>query len=471
MSAAGTVLLTILMSSAAHQLLVLDERQIGLDAGGVAIHHEADGAGGGDHGHLGVAVSVTPAGFVGIVPALLRALIERGGNVVAIDASHRVAMHADDFEERLLVDGVAFERAGGFGGDARTGEVRLAAHDGGDGAGEIAALVAIVGDAHGHQERAQVGEAEPQRAEGVGVLADFLGGVAGVIDNDFLRHDHGVDGVAEGFDVELAIGADELHQVQGRKVAGRIVQEHVLGARVGGVDARRVLARVPAVDGGIELHAGVAALVGGFGDSAQDLARLVALHGLAGGHALGPPIAIARGGFHEIVGGAYGIVGVLEEDGAVGVAIERGIVAGLDQGVGFLLFLGLAPDELLDIGVVGVEDHHFGGAAGLAAGLDDAGESVEALHKGERSGGAAAARQNGVFLAQGRKVRAGARAPLEEHALGLGQIEDGFERILHGDDEAGRALRAHDARFELGDARRPAYRRSSRSRGSRSRRH
>jgi hypothetical protein len=41
-----------------------------------------------------------------------------------------------------------------------------------------------------------------------------------------------------------------------------------------------------------------------------------------------------------------------------------------------LLLLGLAPDELLDAGVFGVEDDHFGGAAGFAAGLDDAGEGV-----------------------------------------------------------------------------------------------
>ena len=40
-----------------------------------------------------------------------------------------------------------------------------------------------------------------------------------------------------------------------------------------------------------------------------------------------------------------------------------------------------------------------------------------------------------------RQVRAGARAVLEEHALGLGQAEDRIHRVLHGVDEAGRALR------------------------------
>ena len=45
--------------AAADELLVLDEREVGLDAGGVAVHHEADGAGGSEHGDLGVAVAVT----------------------------------------------------------------------------------------------------------------------------------------------------------------------------------------------------------------------------------------------------------------------------------------------------------------------------------------------------------------------------------------------------------------------------
>ena len=41
--------------------------------------------------------------------------------------------------------------------------------------------------------------------------------------------------------------------------------------------------------------------------------------------------------------------------------------------------------------MVDVEDDHLGGAAGFAAGLDDAGEGVEAAHEGERAGCGAAA--------------------------------------------------------------------------------
>ena len=56
--------------AAADELLVLDEGEVGLDAGGVAIHHEADGAGGGEHGDLRVAVAVLLAVGEGAVPGV-----------------------------------------------------------------------------------------------------------------------------------------------------------------------------------------------------------------------------------------------------------------------------------------------------------------------------------------------------------------------------------------------------------------
>ena len=58
MSARGDGVVDDLDHAAADELLVLDEGEVGLDAGGVAVHHEADGAGGGEDGDLGVAVAV-----------------------------------------------------------------------------------------------------------------------------------------------------------------------------------------------------------------------------------------------------------------------------------------------------------------------------------------------------------------------------------------------------------------------------
>ena len=193
-------------------------------------------------------------------------------------------------------------------------------------------------------------------------------------------------------DVELAAGGEELQEIEGREVAGGVVEEHVLRAGIGGVDAAGVFAGVPAVDGGVELHAGVAALPGGFGDLVHEVAGAVLLDGLALLDGAGGEGAVGLDGAHELVGDADGVVGVLEEDGAVGLGVGAGaVVARLHEVPGLLLFLHFALDEVFDIGMVDVEDDHLGGAAGFAAGLDDAGEGVEAAHEGERAGGGAAA--------------------------------------------------------------------------------
>src|SRR6185369_2149782 len=234
----------------------------------------------------------------------------------------------------------------------------------------------------------------------VGVLGDPRRGIAGVVDENFLRGDGDVDRVLEGFDIEFAIGAEIFHQVQRGQVAGRIVQKHVLGARVRGVDPRGALAGVPAIDGGVVLHAGIAAMPGGVGNFLQQVAGAEFFAGLAVGDVAGPPVAILFGGAHEVVGDAHGVIGVLEEDGAVGVAVDAGIVALLDEDVGLALFLHLAFDEFDDVRVIDVEYHHLGGATGLTTALDYADEGVEALHKTDRAGSDATTREGFLAAAQ-----------------------------------------------------------------------
>ena len=110
--------------------------------------------------------------------------------------------------------------------------VGIAAEDGGEGGGEIAAGVGVVGEAEGHEERAEVGVAEAKGAVVVGVLGDHLGGVAGGVDDDLHGGGHDGDGVAVAFDVELAAGSEELEEVEGGEVAGGVIEEHVLRAGV-----------------------------------------------------------------------------------------------------------------------------------------------------------------------------------------------------------------------------------------------
>jgi hypothetical protein len=75
----------------------------------------------------------------------------------------------------------------------------------------------------------------------------------------------------------------------------------------------------------------------------------------------------------------------------------------------FGFFFRLALNEVDDVRMVDIQDDHLGGAASLAAGLDNTCESIEATHEAERAGSCAAAtRQQFRRSAQGRKVSAGA---------------------------------------------------------------
>ena len=86
----------------------------------------------------------------------------------------------------------------------------------------------------------------------------------------------------------------------------------------------------------------------------------------------------------------------------------RTVVALGDQCVGLGFFFLLAEDEFFDIGVVNVQDDHLRSAAGLAAGFNDAGESVESFHEAKRTAGSAAAAETFCGRTQRRKVGAGA---------------------------------------------------------------
>ena len=156
---------------------------------------------------------------------------------------------------------------------------------------------------------------------------------------------------------------------------------------------------------------GVAADVGRLGHLAEEVLGLVGLHRLVADDRVGRPVLVVDDGLHELVGHADAVVGVLEGDAAVGLAGEAGVVAGLDQGPGLLLLVELRVDEVDDVRMVGVEDDHLGRAAGLAAGLDDAGERVVAAHEGDGAGGGAAAghlllgRPDGAEVASRRPSR------------------------------------------------------------------
>ncbi len=180
---------------------------------------------------------------------------------------------------------------------------------------------------------------------------------------------------------------------------------------------------------------------GGIGDLVHQLARAQLFVGLAVEHVLGPKIAVFFHGAHEVVVDAHRVVGVLEENGAICIAVDGGIVAIGDKHVRFLFFLHLAFDEFHDVRMVDVQDNHLGRAARFTAALDHSGERVKAFHETDRAAGDAAAGKRFAAAAQGGEICARAGAPLEEHAFRARQPHDGFHGVVHGVDEAGGALR------------------------------
>ena len=94
--------------------------------------------------------------------------------------------------------------------------------------------------------------------------------------------------------------------------------------------------------------------------------------------------------------------------------------------------------------MIEIDDHHLGGAAGGAAGLDRPGGAVADLEEAHQPRGAAAARQPLAVAAQLREIGAGARAVFEEARLAHPQIHDAalVDEVV-GDrlDEAGVRLR------------------------------
>ena len=226
------------------------------------------------------------------------------------------------------------------------GRVGDAGHDGGQGAAQRAAFLEVIGQAHGHQEAADIGKAEAQRAEFVGQFRDRLGGE--------LRHHHGDfehDGpqTAEmlvGIDVEqLCRRVVEGDEVGGRQVAGGVVQEHVFRARIRGADVAGRLAGVPVVHGGVEVQAGIGRGPGGVADFLPEIARLQRLRHLLAGAADQVPVAV---GFHraeEIILQRDRVVGVLAGDGEIGFRIPVGVV---DREIDVLVALARILDDALD---------------------------------------------------------------------------------------------------------------------------
>ena len=296
-------------------------------------------------------------------------------------------------------------------GDSDRLEVGDGGHPRSDLGGHREAVVVAVAEAAGHDQSAEVRVAQTQRAVLVAAILDLLRRVAGQVHDDVQRRGHHpadllkllvVEDEAARVPVVVQNDRVELHQVDRGQVAGGVVQEQVLAARVRGVDFAVVGDGVPVVDGVDELNAGIAAFPRSLSRRQHDLAGVIAPVHQVHVFAFVRPFDQV----HEFVGDADGMVRVLKRNRGVGLAVDRAVVAGCDQRVSLLFLVLLAVDELVDVLMVGVEQHHFCRSARFAAGLDHVCEGVVAAHERHRATRGSAARDLSATGTEWRQVRA-----------------------------------------------------------------
>ena len=430
-----------------------------------------------------------PVGAVGVVE---RHRIDREALIAGRLAMGGAAMVAHDTQHVLAVRRKAREGAE-LAGHLGRGAIGDAGHDGGQRAGQRPALGAVIGNAHGHQEAADIGVAEAERAVLVGEFGNLARGELGHQHRDFEHHRPQAAEVLIALHVEPAgVGVVELQQVGRGQVAGRVVEEHVFRARVGRPDRACRGAGVPVVHRRVEMQARIGGRPGGMADLFPELAGFEGLHRLAGDAGDQVPVAVGLHGAQEVVLQGHRIVRVLAGDRQIGVRIPVGVIgrevdvlvalageldhpldvvvghhglargpdlalqrrvhgrveaavaialavhAGLHDGLEVpgidlragdearhLLLLDHLPVDIgLDIGVIGIDHHHLGGAARRAARLDRAGGAVADLQEAHQAGRAAAASELFALAAQIGEVRAGAGAVFEQARLAHPQVHD-----------------------------------------------
>ena len=222
----------------------------------------------------------------------------------------------------------------------------------------------------------------------------------------------------------------------------RVVEVHVLAARVGRGDAAGLRRGVPVVDRAVVLDAGVGAGPGGLGDVFPQLLGVDGLDDLVVRTGAEPELATGLDGPHELVVDADRVVGVLVLDRRDVGAAEVHVVAGIAEDADLVLLA--APWCATNSSMSGWSTSRTTILAARRVAPPDlmvpAGR-VGAAHEGDRTGSRAT---RGAEQLLGRtdagQVEAGTGAALEDQALLLVPVEDRVHRVIHREDEAGADL-------------------------------
>ncbi len=203
----------------ADQLLELDQTEVGLDAGGVAVHHEADGAGGRQHRGLSVAEAVLASQFEDLVPLLGGRLLH--GTVDTVGGAQRIVCCLVLAHHPLVCRGIEgeFVVRTHHAGQLRRTAVGGACHQRSDGAGQRPPGIGVVSLAQSHQQCTQIGVTDAQLTEGARVLGNGVSREIREANRDVHGGDDQFHSASEPLCVESVVVAEELEQVEAGQVA------------------------------------------------------------------------------------------------------------------------------------------------------------------------------------------------------------------------------------------------------------
>ena len=256
--------------TAASELLVLHKRDIWFDTGGIAVHHKADRSGRCQHGRLGISESILAASFEDYVPQFAGSIFEISWPSIR-NLLDCIAMHLHDSHHRLCVLGVLGKWADytchlGAGQVCRTMEKR------GDRTAHAMGHRRIIACPVGHDQRTEVRVTKTQRTEQVTVVSNSIRRISCMVDQDFLGDKEQSASSHEALMIKRSVVATELHQVDRGQVARCVVEEHVLRARIAGVDPTTVRASMPLVDRRVVLNSRVSTVPSALGHAIEHLA-------------------------------------------------------------------------------------------------------------------------------------------------------------------------------------------------------
>ena len=333
----------------------------------------------------------------------------------------------------LLIASVRTDNASDLSGTL----VRGSRHQRSDSGGERAALRRVVGKPGCHQKRAKVRISDTQLTVVASGLRDRLGREIGERDRDLHRCDDELDCLPEQFRVEGTVAVAELHQVEARKVARRVVKAEILTARVTCRDATRLRVRVPEVDRVVILDARVSTLPSGLRHLEEERLRVNCVDDFAGKACRQTELGSSVDSLHELVGNTNRVVRVLVLDRDDVFAAEVHVETCVTENSNLLLLVSLSLDESLDVRVVNIEHNHLRGTPSSATGLDGPCARVSATHERDRAGSGPARRAKLFFTGTNAgKVDPRAGTAFEDAAFLCIPVQNRVHVVVHGEDEA-----------------------------------